>query len=63
MIKVLELFSGVGSFSISLNTLGIEHEIVGFSETRKTATQLFCKLHNKKKVKILEMLETSQQKI
>jgi len=48
LIKVLELFSGVGSFSISLNTLGIEHEIVGFSETRKTATQLFCKLHNKK---------------
>lgn len=48
MIKVLELFAGAGSFSVALSTLGIKHEIVGFSETRATAVELFSRLHNKK---------------
>ncbi|MDT0700337.1 DNA cytosine methyltransferase [Staphylococcus chromogenes] len=47
MLKVLELFSGVGSFSVVLKTLGIEHEIVGYSEIRPTAVGIFCKIHNK----------------
>ena len=46
MIKVLELFSGIGSFSLALKTLGIEHEIVGYSDIRPTAVKLFSKLHN-----------------
>lgn len=47
MIKVLELFCGAGSFSVALKSLGIEHEIVGFSDTRESAIKLFSKLHNK----------------
>ena len=31
-----------------MSTLGIKHEIVGFSETRATAVELFSRLHNKK---------------
>lgn len=48
-MKVLELFCGVGSFSISLDSLGIKHDIVGFSDIRETAIDLFCKIHNKDK--------------
>lgn len=48
MLKVLELFAGAGSFSVALNTLGIKHEIVGFSEIRQNAIDLFCRIHNKK---------------
>lgn len=47
MLKVLELFCGAGSFSVALNTLGIDHEIVGFSDIRESAIKLFCKIHNK----------------
>lgn len=46
MLKVLELFSGVGSFSLALKTLGIEHEVVGYSDIRPTAVKLFSKLHD-----------------
>lgn len=46
MIKVLELFSGVGSFSLAMKNLGIKHEIVGYSEIRPTAVNLFSKIHN-----------------
>lgn len=45
MLKVLELFCGAGSFSVQLNELGVEHEIVGFSDIRKNAIDLFCKIH------------------
>lgn len=47
MLKVLELFCGAGSFSVGLEQLGIEHEIVGFSDIRPTAIDLFCRIHNK----------------
>lgn len=46
MLKVLELFSGVGSFSLALKTLGIKHEVVGYSDIRPTAVRLFSKLHD-----------------
>lgn len=46
MLKVLELFSGVGSFSLALKALEIEHEVVGYSDIRPTAVRLFSKLHN-----------------
>lgn len=47
MLKVLELFCGAGSFSVALDTLNIKHEIVGFSDIRDNAIQLFSKIHNK----------------
>lgn len=46
-LKVLELFCGAGSFSVNLHSNKIKHEIVGFSDIRKTAIDLFCKIHNK----------------
>lgn len=46
MLKVLELFSGIGSFSLALKTLGIKHEVVGYSDIRPTAVRLFSKLHD-----------------
>lgn len=48
MLKVLELFSGVGSFSIKLKNMNIDHEIVGYSDIRKSAVELFCKIHGTK---------------
>ena len=45
-IKILELFSGAGSFSLALKTLGIKHDIVGYSDIRPTAVKLFSKIHN-----------------
>lgn len=45
-MKLLELFSGVGSFSLGMSRNGIDHEIVGYSDIRNSAVKLFCKLHN-----------------
>lgn len=46
-MKLLELFCGAGSFSLGMKRNGIEHEIVGFSDIRKSAIKLFCALHGK----------------
>lgn len=48
-MNVLELFCGAGSFSVQLNELKIKHDIVGFSDIRDNAIELFCKIHNKNK--------------
>lgn len=45
MIKVLELFSGIGACSEALTNLGIEHEIVDAVEIDKYAIQSFNAIH------------------
>ena len=45
MIKVLELFSGIGACSEALTNLGIEHEIVDAVEIDKYAVQSFNAIH------------------
>lgn len=46
MLKVLELFSGVGSCSKALENLGIEHEIVDAVEIDKYAIKSFNAIHS-----------------
>lgn len=45
MLKVLELFSGIGACSKALTNLGIEHEIVDAVEIDKFAIQSFNAIH------------------
>lgn len=46
MLKVLELFAGVGACSKALTNLGIEHEIVDAVEIDKYAIKSFNTIHN-----------------
>jgi len=45
MLKVLELFAGIGACSKALTNLGIEHEIVDAVEIDKFAIQSFNAIH------------------
>jgi len=45
MIRVLELFAGIGACSKALTNLGIEHEIVDSVEINKYAVQSFNAVH------------------
>ena len=45
MIKVLELFAGIGACSKALERLGIEHEIVDAVEIDKYAIASFNAIH------------------
>lgn len=45
MLKVNELFAGIGAFRKALINLGIEHEIVGISEIDKYAIQSYTALY------------------
>lgn len=46
MVKVLELFAGIGAFSEALTELGIEHEIVDAVENDKFAIASFNAIHD-----------------
>lgn len=46
MLKVLELFAGIGACSKALERLGIEHEIVDAVEIDKYAIESFNAIHN-----------------
>lgn len=46
MIRVLELFGGIGAFSKALERQGIEHEIVDYVEIDKFAVQSLNAIHN-----------------
>ena len=46
MIKFLSLFSGIGAPEQALKNIGIEYELVGFSETDKFAIKSYCNVHN-----------------
>lgn len=45
-MKVLSLFSGIGAFEKALTNIGIDYELVGFSEIDKYATKSYCAIHN-----------------
>lgn len=45
-LKLLELFSGIGSFGIAMTRLGIDYELVGYSEILETAIPVFNNIHN-----------------
>ena len=45
MIKLLSLFSGIGAFEKALDNIGVEYELVGFSEIDKYAVKSYCAIH------------------
>ena len=45
-LKVLSLFSGIGAPEKALTNLGIDYELVGFSEIDKYAIKSYCAIHN-----------------
>lgn len=45
-LKVMSLFSGIGAFEKALHNLGIDFDLVGFSEIDKYAIKSFCAVHN-----------------
>lgn len=47
MLKIIELFAGVGSQTQALKNIGVEHEVVGIAEIDKYAIQSYEQLHGK----------------
>lgn len=45
MIKYLSLFSGIGSPEKALKRLGVDYELIGFSEIDKHAAKSYCEVH------------------
>lgn len=45
MIKYLSLFSGIGSPEQALKNIGVDYELIGFSEIDKYAIQSYCAVH------------------
>lgn len=45
-MRYLSLFSGIGAFEKALTRLGIDYELVGFSEIDKYAIKSYCAVHN-----------------
>ena len=45
-MKLLSLFSGIGAFEKALKNIGIDYELVGFSEIDKYAVRSYCAIHN-----------------
>ena len=44
-LKVLSLFSGIGAFELALKRIGVNVELVGFSEIDKYAVKSYCSVH------------------
>ena len=44
-LKVLSLFSGIGAFELALKRIGVNTELVGFSEIDKYAVKSYCSVH------------------
>ena len=45
-ISMLSLFSGIGSPEQALKNIGVDYELVGFSEIDKFAIKSYCKVHD-----------------
>lgn len=52
-LKVLSLFSGIGAFEKALTNIGVDYELVGFSEIDKYAIKSYCAIHNESENKNL----------
>ena len=46
MIKYLSMFSGIGAPEQALKNIGIDYDLVGFSEVDKYAIQSYCAVHD-----------------
>lgn len=45
-MKILSLFSGIGAFEKALTKIGINYNLIGFSEVDKYAIKSYCTIHN-----------------
>lgn len=45
-MKVLSLFSGIGAFEKALTNIGVDYEVVGFSEIDKYAIESYSAIHD-----------------
>lgn len=45
-MKYLSLFSGIGAFEKALERIGVDYELVGFSEIDKYAIKSYCAVHD-----------------
>ena len=45
-IKILSLFSGIGAFEMALRNIGVEYDLLGFSEIDTNAVKSYCAIHN-----------------
>ena len=45
-LKYLSLFSGIGAFEMALKNIGVDYELMGFSEIDKYAIKSYCAIHN-----------------
>jgi len=45
-MKVLSLFTGIGAFEKALKNIGIDYELIGFSEIDKYAVKSYSAIHN-----------------
>lgn len=52
-LKMLSLFTGIGAFEKALKNIGIELDIVGFSEIDKHAIRSYCAIHEIEETKNL----------
>ena len=46
ILKILSLFSGIGAFEKAMERLGIQYELVGFSEIDSYAIKSYCIIHD-----------------
>lgn len=52
-MKLLSLFTGIGAFEKALKNIGINYELIGFSEIDKYAIKSYCAIHNEDQEKNL----------
>lgn len=52
-MKLLSLFTGIGAFEKALKNIGINYELIGFSEIDKYAIKSYCAIHNENEEKNL----------
>jgi DNA (cytosine-5)-methyltransferase 1 len=62
MVKILELFSGYGTASFALKKLGIDYNIVGYSDIDKYANKCFRQNHWTTKTKAPGVVDVIQPK-
>ena len=46
MIRVIELFSGIGSQTQALKNIGVDHEVIAVSDNDEQADKSYRILHN-----------------
>lgn len=63
-LKVLSLFSGIGAFEKALSNIGINYDLIGFSEIDKYAIESYCAIHNVEKTRNLgDITKVNKEKL